>query len=318
MKRLMVSGLSWMIIALLISFAISCGRPSANERTTRISISGAWALYPLVQCWIAEYGKTHPEVIFDISAGGAGKGMTDVLSGAVGVGMVSRALHPEEEARGAFGFVVARDAVVPTMNAAAPAALVITRCGVSKTALAALWMTDGPHAWSAIAPDAGNGVVNVYTRSDACGAAQTWAEYLGGKQEDLRGTAVYGDPGLAEAVRRDVNGVGFNNICFTYGADGRPVPGIVILPIDLDGDGTLSPQEDFYGTRAEFLRAVAEHRYPSPPARDLYLVTRGRPTDPAIRNFLSWILTEGQRHVLEHGYITVPEEILNEGRRRLE
>ncbi len=48
--------------------------------------------------------RSNPGVTFDISAGGAGKGMTDVLSSAVDIGMVSREIRPEEQEQGAFGF----------------------------------------------------------------------------------------------------------------------------------------------------------------------------------------------------------------------
>ena len=44
--------------------------------------------------------------------------------------------------------------------------------------------------------------IHIYTRSDAAGAAETWAKYFNKKQEDLLGVAVYGDPGLAQAVKR--------------------------------------------------------------------------------------------------------------------
>ena len=34
----------------------------------------------------------------------------------------------------------------------------------------------------------GKSELHVYTRSDACGAAETWAVFLGKKQEDLLGS----------------------------------------------------------------------------------------------------------------------------------
>ena len=58
--------------------------------------------------------------------------------------------------------------------------------------------------------------IHVFTRSDACGAADTWAEYLGKAQEDLLGIAVYGDPGLLDAVIKDPLGIGFNNLNYAF------------------------------------------------------------------------------------------------------
>ena len=86
--------------------------------------------------------------------------------------------------------------------------------------------------------------IHVFTRSDACGAAETWAAYLGKKQEDLGGVGVYGDPGLADAVRRDPLGIGFNNVNFAYDPKTlEPVDGLAVVPIDLDGNGTIEPAE---------------------------------------------------------------------------
>ena len=51
--------------------------------------------------------------------------------------------------------------------------------------------------------------------------------------------------------------------------------------------------------------AIAAGVYPSPPARDLYFVVKGKPGRPVLAEFLEWVLTEGQRYVAEMGYIAV-------------
>ena len=71
------------------------GRNSNGEFHGKISISGAFALYPLAVQWGEEYKKINPHVTLDIQGGGAGKGMTDVLSGTVDIGMVSRTINLE-------------------------------------------------------------------------------------------------------------------------------------------------------------------------------------------------------------------------------
>src|SRR5689334_5857995 len=82
-----------------------------------ITVSGAFALYPLMTVWGEEFQKVHPNVQFDISGGGAGKGMTDTLSGAVDIGMVSRKVKPEEESQGAYTIPVVKDAVFGVVSA---------------------------------------------------------------------------------------------------------------------------------------------------------------------------------------------------------
>jgi len=90
----------------------------------------------------------------------------------------------------------------------------------------------------------------------------------------------------------------------------KPFEGIEVVPIDLNGNGKIDPDENFYRTLDEIMKAINDGKYPSPPARDLYLVSKGKPTDRLVVAFLNWVLTEGQKFVPEAGYILVtPEKI---------
>lgn len=100
--------------------------------TGEISLSGAFALYPLAVKWADDFKLLHPNVRIDISAGGAGKGITDALADVVDIGMVSRDLANEEIKKGAIGFAVAKDAVVPTINAHNPNLKALLAHGLSK------------------------------------------------------------------------------------------------------------------------------------------------------------------------------------------
>ena len=63
----------------------------------------------------------------------------------------------------------------------------------------------------------------------------------------------------------------------------------------------------------DLIDAIAKGKYPSPPARDLYFVTKGKPTNKLVVEFLKWILADGQRYVNETGYINLSKEIINKG-----
>ena len=86
--------------------------------------------------------------------------------------------------------------------------------------------------------------------------------------------------------------------------------GLQIFPVDNDGNGSISEDEQFYDLKDNVTKAIAEGRYPSPPARDLYLVTKGVPTDPVVVAFLKYVLTDGQKKNEPVGYIEIaPEKI---------
>jgi phosphate transport system substrate-binding protein len=284
-----------------------------------VSLSGAWALYPMVVKWAEEFQKLYPNVKIDISAGGAGKGMADALAGVVDIGMVSREIYPAELEKGAWWIAVTKDAVVPTVNEKNPFLADLLAKGVKRETFIGLWIDETVTTWGQVLGTNAKEPVHVYTRSDACGAADTWAAFMGKKQEDLNGIGVYGDPGLTEAVKKDNLGVGFNNIGYAYDSKTlAPLAGIKPLPIDVNGNGKVDPEESNYATRNDIVKAIAEGRYPSPPARDLNFVCKGLPTRPPVKEFIAWILTAGQAFVPEAGYINLPESKIAEMTARLE
>ena len=281
----------------------------SRPQVVTITASGAFALYPLMVEWTEEYTGLHPEVKFEVSAGGAGKGMTDALNGLVDLGMVSRQVYPEEAERGAFWVAVASDAVVVSVNSANPVLGELMASGLTAERLAAMYIHGNVTTWGQLVGDPGNtDPIRVYTRSDACGAAVTFAEYMGYAQEDLLGVGVYGDPGLAEAVRGDSLAIGYNNVNYAYDiTSGQPVQGLAVVPLDVDGDGAISNQEDYYGDRASMVGAIADGLYPSPPSRELNLVTKDG-FEGATLEFVRWILTEGQGMAEEAGFVPLSPE----------
>jgi phosphate transport system substrate-binding protein len=283
-----------------------------------IAISGAFALYPMMIRWGEEFRALHPGVIFDISAGGAGKGMADALSGAVDIGMVSRPIFDAEIEKGAFWVPVAKDAVVVTVNAENPVLDQLLAQGLRRDAARGIWITTEITTWDQVVGGETTDAIHVYTRADACGAAQTWAEYLGDySQEDLQGIAVQADPGVAEAVGKDTLAIGYNNLNFAYDADtDKPVEGIQVIPLDLDDDGKVDPHESFYETKADLMQAISEGSYPSPPSRALNLVTKGKP-EGLVKAFIEWVMTDGQQYLGEVGYVSLSHEQLDDGLSRL-
>ncbi len=307
----------WILTTMLLGIvAAGCGRQpktvsSGSDLQGNISMSGAFALYPMAVKWAEEFRKLHPNVQIDISAGGAGKGMADCLSGTVDLGMVSRSINPAELERGAYALAVTKDAVLPTINGKHPAIQKLLTQGITRRQAIDLWINGKIATWAPLTGGASSDPIHVFTRSDSCGAAETWAQYMGKKQEDLKGLGVFGDPGVVEAVKKDPLGIGYNNVNFAYDAQTKkPVASIAVLPLDLNENGKVDPEESFYDSRDTVTKAIAEGRYPSPPARVLFLVAKGKPQKKALIEFLRWILTDGQAFVPEAGYVNLSSEMI--------
>jgi phosphate transport system substrate-binding protein len=300
---------------LIVAALAGCGRdkpqagPEASRLKGTVRVSGAWALYPMMARWAEEFTKIHPQIRIDVSAGGAGKGAADALAGLTDIGMVSREINIEEIKQGGFYVAVVRDAVFPTINAKNPNVKeILAKTGIKKDILVGLWTRGQSFTWGEVGGGKPSGdKVQVYTRSDSCGAAETWAAYLAGKnQEDLEGIGIYGDPGMAGAVKKDPMAIGYNNLNYAYDPKtGLPIEGLQVPPIDINGNGKSDPEEDL-STKDKAIKAVMTGVYPSPPARALNLITKERFKEPA-RTFVKWIFTDGQKYVDEVGYIRLQD-----------
>ncbi len=311
---------SFFLFFLVLIFNINQKPVIAQEETKgTISLSGAWALYPMAVRWAEEFRKIYPGVRIDLSAGGAGKGITDVLNNMIDIGMVSREIYSEELKKGAYPIAVTKDAVVPVINAANPFLALILTKGLKKEAASNIWISGMYKTWAQAFGIKGTIPMHIYTRSDACGAAEVWAKYFNSKQEDLLGSGVYGDPGLALAVKKDPIGIGFNNIGYAYDSKTKKqLAGIRVLPIDINNDGKITSDEDFYNSLDDLISAVANGKYPSPPARELYFVTKGKPQKELVIKFLRWVLTDGQKFVNESGFITLSMEKVTSEMKRIQ
>jgi phosphate transport system substrate-binding protein len=308
MKKQALSLLSVLVAASLLLTACSSTTPANNSATDdlsgTISVSGAFALYPMMTIWAEEFTKIHPNVQFDVQGGGAGKGMTDTIAGAVDIGMISRSIKPEEESQGIFWVSVAKDAVFPIVSAQNPYANEIMAKGIPQDVFAKIFVTGEIKAWGEVIGNSSiTDEIHVFTRSDSAGAAEMWAKFAGGSaQDDLKGIGINGEPAMVDTVIKDPLGIGYGNLNSVFDmTSGTIMTGILIPPIDINKNGQADADE-IYKVKQDAFDAVANGKYPSPPARFENLATKGKPTDLTLA-FIEWILTDGQQYLEQAGYV---------------
>ncbi|MBN2279443.1 MAG: substrate-binding domain-containing protein [Candidatus Marinimicrobia bacterium] len=280
-----------------------------SKKTETIKVSGAWALYPMMCVWADEYQKDH-WVKIEVSGGGAGKGISDVLNGQVDIAMVSRLIKKEELEQGAFYLSVTKDAVIATINGKNPVLAEIQEQGVSREDLESIFLKKITRWGELVGKELEHDEIVVYGRADASGAAQVWAAFLGDHtQAELQEKAdanFSGDQALCNGVKSVRNAIGFNNLNYAYDIEkGGFAENIRPVPIDLNANGRLDSMENFYNLRQDLVAKVSEGVYPSPPARLEFLVSKG-PFNKKSKAFVSWIMHEGQKFITENGYVQLP------------
>jgi phosphate transport system substrate-binding protein len=291
MKKIFIILLAAFLLKLPLATALAQGK----ELEGTVTLSGAWAIYPTAVAWGEAFQKKYPKVKIDVSAGGAGKGAADAIAGLVDIGMVSREPDPAEIKKGITPIYVLHDAVFPVINEKNPALADIMKKGIKKQGWIDIYVTSLITAWDELAGRGLNKKIHLYTRSDSCGAAASWAAYLDKKQEDLKGIGVYGDPALLEAVRRDPVGLGYNNFSYIFNRDGTVVQGIKIVPIDSNGNG-IADADEVYETRDAAIKAIRAGRYPA--TRKNYFFVKGKPQG-LVKEFIIFALSEEGTKIVE-------------------
>ena len=282
-----------------------------------VRISGGVGPLPMVEVWVDLY-EEESDASFDVSGGGTGVGVSDVLNDQVDIAMMGRQPEPEEEDQGLFAVPMLIDTVVGTVNAENPVLDELQEQGLTREDLEAVFTKEVTNWGELVDADVDEDIV-VYGRSDASAAYKQWGDFLAGEddaytQNDLENLAdanYNGDQPVAEAIGNEENAISLNNINYVYDLSSGELEGD-IRPVPLDRDGTgLDAEEDFYETREEFLGAVEDGDYPAPPAREMFLASDGGFEGEAAE-FVEWVLTEGQQYVRENGYVPLEEDRLEE------
>lgn len=279
---------SALLIIGLVAGTLAGADAAEKQPSGTVTLSGAWAIYPTAVAWADEFQKKYPLVKVDVSAGGAGKGAADAIAGLVDIGMVSRDPDPSELAKGVVAVYILHDAVFPVVSDKNPMVAKLRTHGVKKDAWTRLYVTGAVTTWGGLIGTDESKPIHLYTRSDSCGAAASWAAYLGKKQEDLRGVGVYSDPGILDAARKDPVGIGYANFSYVFTREGTVVPGAVLVPIDSNENGNADPDE-VYDTRESAINAIRAGRYPA--TRKNYFFVKGKPQG-LVKQFIEFALSE--------------------------
>jgi phosphate transport system substrate-binding protein len=299
--------LASLVICLLIFAGCNTktNRPEAEtlSHQNEISITGAYALAPLMQKWVDEFHKTHPTVKFTIVANGSDQGLADVLTGKNDIGMISAEI-PKGQDGGLQIIPVSRLGVVPVISSKNPYIEEISRKGISREDLVSLFAAGKPKTWGDIYGKSGKDPVNVYIRKDSSGASKTLARYLWIETNELKGKAIDGETNLIDAVKADPLSLGYCNFIYTLDQTSKQFSkDLRVLPIDFDQNGTIDGKEKIFDNAEQLQRAMWLGKFPCSLVRNLYLVTKGKPHSREVAEFLYWVITDGQKMVSDNGYI---------------
>ncbi len=275
--------------------------PETGTLSGTITISGAYALTPMVNAWAESFMKIHTGVRVEITEAGTGLGIDELLQKKVQLAMISRPLTDEEKDAGIILLPVAKDGVAPIANNKNPYLRRLLDRGLSPEEFQKAFTAESVK-WSDLLDTTGSDKIKVFARADESGAADVLAKFLYRNPADFKGTRVTGDVEMIKSVQSDPLALGFCNFSYAFSnQDGEKAENIQIIPFDLDFDNKIGRKEIPFKNLAEAHRSVWLGLYPEMLCRELALGSLGKPTDPAVIEFLKYVLTVGQDDVKNAG-----------------
>ena len=242
----------------------------------RLVLTGASTVAPLAAEIGKRFERLRPGVRVDVQTGGSGRGLSDAREGLSDIGLVSRALKPEEG--DLVAFPVARDGVGLIVHKDNPVGALTDEQVVGiYTGRIARWKEVGGQ----------DAPITVVTKADGRSTLELFCAYYQLKNADLRAHVVIGDNAQGiKTVAGNPQAVGYVSIGSAVYEAGQGTP-IKLLPV---------------GGVAATIETVADGTFPL--SRPLNLVLRAAPRGRA-KEFVEFARS-AQVHDLVREHFFVP------------
>ncbi|MBY0475334.1 MAG: phosphate ABC transporter substrate-binding protein [Nitrosomonas sp.] len=161
---------------------VSSLQAQTKAATQRLVLTGSSTIAPLVGEIARRFESLHPGVRIDVQTGGSARGIHDVRKGIAAIGMVSRALKPDEVDLHAF--VIAQDGVSIIVHADNPVRT------LSREQIAGIY-TGRIMRWNVVG--GADARITVVNKAEGRSTLELFSEYLQLKNSEIKPHIIIGD-----------------------------------------------------------------------------------------------------------------------------
>ena len=150
-------------------------------------------------------------------------------------------------------------------------------------------------------------VVNIYSRESQASSSIAFANYFGHQPNDIRGKKILGDDiFLFSAIKKDSNGITFNNLGYIYDLQTRKVQnGISVLPLDINKEAFSAINNNI----DDVLNILESNSFETIPVIKLGFIFNINPGNKEIIKFLKWVIADGQKYNHDFGFLNLDKEL---------
>jgi len=277
--------------------SVNSNEPKKKQQV--VLITGVRFAYPLVQQWIDDFNKVNPDIQVVIeSRGSADPAKYDILI---------EAYEPDDAVKKSREYIyIARYAILPVANSNSAFAKTYADKGLNKDIITQLFFhdiyADKEKQQEIKAP------YTIYTRLQKAGAPIVFTKYFGYEQKDIKGKAIAGaDEHLLKSIVRDSTGVSYLPLSLIYDHNSKkPVEGISVLPVDLNGNGKVNDDEKFYddlGKVIQQLEGKSSKEINNIPVEYIHFSVDKTTVSREAVEFLRWVIHNAQNNLHDFGYL---------------
>ena len=276
-------------------------KPEGDGRTgNRVTILCEEELSEIAGTWADAYGRSHPGEAISVSPVKRVE-LKKLLSESGNIGLVSSEYIGAYRGESVRTIVVGRDVLVPVMNAGNPFREEILGKGVNPAGFGRAYSQGLEKSWGTILGTGESTPMRTCVVAASTGIAGL-AEFLEVEADLLQGCRVESREEFMEVIRGEIYALGFCRLCDIVSCEtGELEEGLSLVPIDANGNGTIDPFEDIYGSAAALSRGVWIGKYPGNLFSRVYAVTGEKSSGDEELAFLEWALSDGQSYLAEAG-----------------
>ncbi|WP_353718551.1 hypothetical protein [Dyadobacter sp. 676] len=292
-----------------LALAASLNAFAQESTENKVIITGVRFAYPIVDKWIKEYTAANPKAQIAIE--------TRTVTDPAKYDLLIEAYEQEKDVRDTREYIsIGRYALLPVANAKSAFAKEYADKGLNEKTYKQIFF----HDIYAEKDKSLTTQYTIYTRLQKAGAPLTFARYFGYEQQNIKGKAIAGaDEHLIKALLKDETGITYTTPGLAYDLQTRkPLEGLTIIPVDLDGNGRVSKEEKALDNLDEVLATLETGKIKNVPVENIHFSIAKNNPNPEAKKFLLWVAENADKDLHQFGYLKADAKRLAEEKEKLE
>lgn len=256
-------------------------------------------LYELAAKWVSEYNSINPEIALKLVTANFN---SPELIESENLGFISNKSQAIIGDSKTWKMAVGHDVIVPIFNAGNTFLSEINQQGISPEDFKQIITSPQTTNWGDLLSIPQKNPIHIYIVEDES-IQNNFSKFLNLTQFPSNSIISGNKDEVVAAIQKDIYAIGICKMSdILLPSNQGMAENIRLLPVDKNGNGTLDYMEDIYTDANTFMHGVWIGKYPKALYSNLYVVSNMSPTNKTELDFLSWVLTDGQKHIISSGF----------------